>query len=164
MIRPEPSALDRSRAVALIVYSPAMSKEAWALAGVIVGAILGALAQIINEWLKAQRERRGSLRAERRDAYVAYLGTGAAIVGAWRYVEETDSGVLAINEAHRGLLRAMEAHASARAALLLVAPKDTRVAARAFTDAVTLSPSRLAAAEKRLVTESSRKRARSSSD
>lgn len=50
-----------------------MNTEVWALAGVVVGAILGGGAQILNEAIRYRHERRDRLRVTREQAYVDLL-------------------------------------------------------------------------------------------
>lgn len=51
-----------------------VSNEVWALAGVIVGAILGGGAQILAGWLQRRHERAAFTRQCRREAYANMLG------------------------------------------------------------------------------------------
>lgn len=59
-----------------------MSPEVFALVGVVVGAILGGAAQVLNDWLRYRRERRERLRASRESAYLDLLGFCDQLVAA----------------------------------------------------------------------------------
>src|SRR4051812_11229318 len=51
-----------------------MNAEVWALAGVIVGAVLGGGAQIVADSMRAKRDRRQWVNEHRRQAYLDLLG------------------------------------------------------------------------------------------
>lgn len=55
-----------------------MSSETWALVGVVVGAVLGALAQIITDRLRRNHDNSMLVRNERRDAYTEFLAATTA--------------------------------------------------------------------------------------
>jgi hypothetical protein len=58
--------------------------EAWfGLVGVGVGAIVGGLAQITHVWVQAALDRAKTLRAERRQAYAAFMDAIYRFIGAW---------------------------------------------------------------------------------
>lgn len=50
-----------------------MPEEAWALAGVVIGALLGGLAQIISSGLQDRRAHRAWRRDKRAEAYAEYV-------------------------------------------------------------------------------------------
>ena len=55
-----------------------MSGEVWALVGVVVGSVLGAVAQIVGDRLRRRHENDLLLRQERRAAYMEMLAAGTA--------------------------------------------------------------------------------------
>jgi hypothetical protein len=115
-----------------------MSKELWALAGVVVGAILGALAQVVNEWLKAKRESKTRLRDERRAAYVALLDandrtlTSALAAEVWLGSLPDEERKASLDKYRQPVLAALTEGHAALSALWLIAPRDTYDAATAM--------------------------------
>lgn len=55
-----------------------MSTEAWTLVGVVVGALLGGVAQLVADWLRRRHETRVLARNDRRDAYATFLSAASA--------------------------------------------------------------------------------------
>jgi hypothetical protein len=52
-----------------------MSAQTWALIGVVVGAVLGGLSQVVADQLRARREREVIIGALRRDAYIGFISS-----------------------------------------------------------------------------------------
>jgi len=50
-----------------------MESEQWALAGVIVGAVLGGFAQVLAGWIQGRRERKRESQRIKRKIYVAFV-------------------------------------------------------------------------------------------
>lgn len=108
-----------------------MSSQVWALAGVVVGAILGGLAQIVNGWIVGKRDHLATLRQERMRAYAAFMAAVEActnervaldrILGT----EERRGGLPQLDAYKASLQRVYEALGW----IFIVAPLDTTAAA-----------------------------------
>lgn len=97
-----------------------MSTETWALLGVVVGAILGALAQLVADSLRRRHEKALVSRTDRREAYTEFLaGAQGLLKPAERGGRTTARAVL--TDLHDALDRVNVA----RARVDLVAPEDT---------------------------------------
>ncbi len=109
------------------------------MAGVVVGALLGGVAQIIADWLRGRRERQHYIRDTRRAAYAELV---AADTDAWNRIELAVrlKDVQATQPGDRELVRTMvlesrQASTRLNAAVAnvgLVAPTDTWKAATAL--------------------------------
>ena len=104
-----------------------MSSEVWALVGVVVGSVLGALAQIVADRLRRRNDNRILLHQERRAAYIEFMATYSRAVGKISlfspYGDEADPGAVR---------RAADRIITAMAAVTLCAPEDTLEAAQAI--------------------------------
>jgi hypothetical protein len=108
-------------------YSHAVSNQEWTLVGVAMGAILGGGAQILNAWLQSLRERKTTLREERRAIYtnlVAAISDYAIVWGNFRARKQ-----VGIEPDDRPTDALGARVISATSAVRLVAPEDTATAA-----------------------------------
>jgi len=120
-----------------------MNTEAWAIVGVVVGAILGGGAQILADWIRRRGERTILTRAERREAYSEFLAASTQAIGGFAHAKTLfvpDGAAMgrerriALSESTRATQNRM---AVATSRVELVAPEDTRTAAiRVFTAAM----------------------------
>lgn len=113
-----------------------MSSEAWALVGVVIGAVSGGAIQVLADWLRRRHERASVRRVERREAYAAFLGAVAEalapLTGARHALIARQAGSVP-TEASRAALEAgqetLSRMSAATARVELCSPEDTQAAA-----------------------------------
>lgn len=74
-----------------------MSSETWALVGVVVGAVLGGVAQLIGDAIRHLREKQTRVRDERREAYTEFIGiaeTALLPLSGYRHAVDTRTALV----------------------------------------------------------------------
>jgi hypothetical protein len=110
-----------------------VSSQVWTIVGVVIGAILGGGAQIVNARLKDSRMTSPNLREERRRAYVGMVGTAMQVELTISTPPEKLSSNWRIDirgPGKRTLRTELAAVQKAQAQVQLVAPNDTAKAAK----------------------------------
>jgi hypothetical protein len=123
-----------------------VSSGAWALVGVIVGTILGAVAQIVSDKVQRDRERTLLIRSERREAYTEVLAAASSAVLPLTVARRVmDRGTGPAKEVHAVMREdlitggeAIDRLSTGVARVQLVAPEDTSLAALELHAAVML--------------------------
>jgi hypothetical protein len=110
-----------------------VNSEVWALLGVVVGAMLGALAQIVAGSVEHRHEMAKLVREERRQMYSELLTVVNEAISAWSSVHRNvnDTGWIK-NEAYNSAMNVFARGGTVLSQLEIVAPDDTQQAARAL--------------------------------
>jgi len=87
-----------------------VGSETWALVGVVVGAILGGVAQVVGDAVRHGREKQTRVRDEQREAYIEFIGIAeTALLPLSSYRHAFDTGTAGVEgHAFADLAKAFE--------------------------------------------------------